>query len=103
MARPQMKYNPAFLTDQQIIEGFVVRHAEFESILETLRENTTQSNQHLLVIGPAIRFTAPASFGLKLCCIWQISRETKDSSGSIANFMTNKMRAVYMSAVWARY
>jgi tetratricopeptide (TPR) repeat protein len=52
MPRPPMKYNPAFLSDEELIEGFVVRHAEFESILETVRENTTQSNQHILVVGP---------------------------------------------------
>lgn len=47
-----MKYNPAFLGDEALIRSFVARTSEFERIMEVLRENTTGSNQHLLVIGP---------------------------------------------------
>jgi tetratricopeptide (TPR) repeat protein len=47
-----MKYNPAFLGDEVLIRSFVARTSELERILEVLRENTTGSNQHLLVIGP---------------------------------------------------
>jgi tetratricopeptide (TPR) repeat protein len=47
-----MKYNPAFLGDEALIQSFVARTSELERILEVLRENTTGSNQHLLVIGP---------------------------------------------------
>ena len=46
------KYNPGFLSDDELVESFCVRTSEFESIIETLRENTGNSNQHLLVIGP---------------------------------------------------
>ena len=46
------KYNPGFLTDDELVESFCVRTSEFESIIETLRENTGNSNQHLIVIGP---------------------------------------------------
>ena len=46
------KYNPGFLTDDEIIESFCVRTSEFESIIECLRENTGNSNSHSLVIGP---------------------------------------------------
>ena len=46
------KYNPGFLSDDELVESFCVRTSEFESIVETLRENTGNSNQHLLVIGP---------------------------------------------------
>ena len=47
-----MKYNPAFLTDEELIKGFVVREADLEIILQTIRENTTASNQHILIVGP---------------------------------------------------
>ena len=46
------KYNPGFLTDDEIIESFCVRTAEFESIVESLRESSDSSSTHSLVIGP---------------------------------------------------
>ena len=46
------KYNPGFLSDDELVESFCVRTSEFESIVETLSENTGNSNQHLIVIGP---------------------------------------------------
>ena len=46
------KYNPGFLTDEQVIESFCVRVNEFESITESLRENVGNSNPHTIVIGP---------------------------------------------------
>lgn len=45
-------YNPGFLTDDELAATFCVRTHEFDSIVETLRENTGNSNQHLIVIGP---------------------------------------------------
>jgi len=47
-----MKYNPSFLSEQELIDTFVVRHADLEIIIEIIRENVTNSNQHVLVIGP---------------------------------------------------
>lgn len=44
-------HNPGFLSDDELIDGFVVREHELASILETLRENTGPANQHLLVVG----------------------------------------------------
>ena len=52
MAVAVKKYNPGFLTDDEIIESFCVRTSEFESIIECLRENTSNSSSHSLVIGP---------------------------------------------------
>ena len=52
MSARMMKYNPAFLTDEELIEGFAVRQAELASILEVVRENGGNSNQHILVVGP---------------------------------------------------
>ena len=49
---PTRKYNPGFLTDDELAATFCVRTSEFESITETLRENTGNSNQHVIVIGP---------------------------------------------------
>ncbi len=47
-----MKYNPAFLDDETLIRTFVVRHREFASVMESVRENIGDANQHVLVIGP---------------------------------------------------
>ena len=52
MGLPQLKYNPGVRGDEELIEGFVVRHHHLELILEVLRENTGSSNQHLLIVGP---------------------------------------------------
>ena len=52
MPKRVIKFNPAFLTDQELIESFIVRHTDLELILQTVRENVTQSNQHILVAGP---------------------------------------------------
>ena len=46
------KYNPGFLSDNELVASFWVRMNEFESLLETLRECTGNSNPHSLVIGP---------------------------------------------------
>ena len=52
MARKFVKYNPAFLEVDQLIANFVVRHADLDLLMGTIKENTTNSNQHILVIGP---------------------------------------------------
>ena len=52
MAVAVKKYNPGFLTDVQIIDSFCVRTAEFESLVESLREIDAGSSPHSLVIGP---------------------------------------------------
>ena len=46
------KYNPGFLSDEEVIDSFCVRTTEFESIVESLRENNGNSNPHTIVIGP---------------------------------------------------
>ena len=45
-------YNPGFLTDDELRAMFCVRIGELESLVETLRENTVDSNQHVIVVGP---------------------------------------------------
>ncbi|MDE2773540.1 MAG: hypothetical protein OXI46_07520 [Gemmatimonadota bacterium] len=52
MAIANTSYNPGFLTEDELRAMFCVRVGEFESLLETLRENTGQSNQHVVVVGP---------------------------------------------------
>ena len=52
MTRRIMKYNPAFLTSDELINSFVVRHADLELTVETIRHNTGDSNRHILIIGP---------------------------------------------------
>ena len=46
------KYNPGFLSDDELVSMFCVRTAEFESLTEALRECSGNSNSHQLVIGP---------------------------------------------------
>ena len=46
------KYNPGFLTDEELTASFCVRKAEFDSMVEMLRECTGASNPHQIVIGP---------------------------------------------------
>lgn len=52
MAVAVKKYNPGFLTDDEIIASFCVRTAEFDSLVESLREIDASSSPHSLVIGP---------------------------------------------------
>ena len=52
MAAPTRKYNPGFLSDEEIIASFCVRTNEFASLVEMLRECTGNANPHQLVIGP---------------------------------------------------
>ena len=46
------KYNPGFLSDDELVASFCIRTSEFESIIEMLRDCTGNSNPHQIVIGP---------------------------------------------------
>ena len=46
------KYNPGFLSDEELIRTYCVRLDSFESMMESLRECTGNSNTHQIVIGP---------------------------------------------------
>ena len=46
------KYNPGFLTDDELVASFCVRTTEFELLVKALRECTGSSNPHQIVIGP---------------------------------------------------
>lgn len=52
MAAPARKYNPGFLTDDELVQSFRVRTHEFNSMIEMLRECTGGANPHRIVIGP---------------------------------------------------
>ena len=52
MAAPVRKYNPGFLTDDELMASFCVRTAEFEMLVDALRACTGASNPHQIVIGP---------------------------------------------------
>ncbi len=52
MTNRVVKSNPSFLSHDDLKENFVVRHADLDLIVGTIRENTTGPNQHVLVIGP---------------------------------------------------
>jgi tetratricopeptide (TPR) repeat protein len=47
----KFKHNPGFSSDEEIIQTFVVRRQYLGMILETLRENKTSANQHVLIVG----------------------------------------------------
>ncbi len=47
------KYNPALLSDSELIEQFVARKNDLNILLKTIRENIGRpSNQHIMFIGP---------------------------------------------------
>ena len=46
------KYNPGFLSDDEMLATFCVRLSEFDSLVEMLRECSGNSNPHQIVIGP---------------------------------------------------
>ena len=52
MTAPARKYNPGFLTDEELVASFCVRTAEFDLLLDVLRTCTGSSNPHQIVIGP---------------------------------------------------
>ena len=52
MAVTARKYNPGFLSDEELVASFCVRTAEFDLLLDILRECTGASNPHQIVIGP---------------------------------------------------
>ena len=52
MAPTVRKYNPGFLSADELVATFCVRTAEYESLLEMLRDCSASANSHQLVIGP---------------------------------------------------
>ena len=52
MAGPTRKFNPGFLTDNELVTSYCVRTVEFKLLVEILRDCTGASNPHQLVIGP---------------------------------------------------
>ena len=71
------KYNPGFLTDDELIASFCVRTNEFDSVVETLRECTGSSNPHQIVIGP--RGSGKTSLLLRVAA--EVRRDAALSSG----------------------
>ena len=52
MAVTARKYNPGFLSIDELVAIFCVRTAEYESLIEALRECSGSANTHQIVIGP---------------------------------------------------
>ncbi len=52
MTAPARKYNPGFLTADELVASFCIRTTEFEMLIEALRECTGPANQHQILIGP---------------------------------------------------
>ena len=46
------KYNPGFLSDDEIVASFCIRKAEFAALLESLHASDGNANAHSLVVGP---------------------------------------------------
>ncbi len=46
-----MRYNPGFLTEDQLVESFVVRQEHLSLLIDAVRGNDGSSNQHVLIIG----------------------------------------------------
>ena len=46
------KYNPGFLSDDDLVASFCVRTGEFASMVEVLRDSIGNANTHQIVIGP---------------------------------------------------
>lgn len=46
------KYNPGFLSDDEIVASFCIRKAEFATLLESLHASDGNANAHSLVVGP---------------------------------------------------
>ena len=51
MAPPTRRFNPGFLTDDELVASYCVRTTEFDLLVEVLRECTGHSNAHQIVIG----------------------------------------------------
>jgi tetratricopeptide (TPR) repeat protein len=69
-----IKYNPAFLTQEELIKSFVVRTTDLELIMELIRENRGQTNQHLLIVG--LRGSGKTTLALRIAAEL---RKNKDS------------------------
>ena len=52
MAVTARKYNPGFLSVDELVAIFCVRTAEYDSLIEALRECSGGANTHQIVIGP---------------------------------------------------
>ena len=52
MAVTARKYNPGFLSVDELVAIFCVRTAEYDSLIEALRECSGSANTHQIVIGP---------------------------------------------------
>ena len=77
MAVTARKYNPGFLTDDELVGSFCVRTAEFEMLVEVLRECTGPSNPHQIVIGP--RGSGKTSLLLRIAA--EVSRDAGLAAG----------------------
>ena len=71
------KYNPGFLSDDELVASFCVRTSELESIVEVLRECTGSANPHQIVIGP--RGSGKTSLLLRVAA--EVRRDASLSSG----------------------
>ena len=52
MAVSIKKYNPGFLSDDEVVASFCIRNAELRILLESLHSSTGNSSVHSMVIGP---------------------------------------------------
>lgn len=70
MSTAVLKYNPGLMRVEELVRSFVVRHRDFEWVLEVIASNTTlEANQHVLVVGPR-------GSG-KTTLVWRVAAEVK--------------------------
>ncbi len=72
------KYNPGFLTDDELVELFCVRVGEFASLVEVLRACDGNANTHQIVIGPR-------GSG-KTCLLLRVAVEVQRDAGLSSRF-----------------
>jgi len=77
MTLPTMKYNPAFLDEETLVQSFVARRSELRLILEIVRENTGESNQHVLIVGP--RGMGKTTLALRIVAETQMDEALSDA------------------------
>lgn len=72
----RLKHNPAFLGDDELAATFVARRPDLDLLLSVVRDNTTSSNQHVLILGP--RGAGKTTLALRLGLAVRRAEELKE-------------------------
>ncbi|NLL37577.1 MAG: ATP-binding protein [Fretibacterium sp.] len=77
MMRP-LKYNPSFLSDEELLANFSVRQSELKAMMDCVRKNSGKANLHTLLVGARgsgktmllRRFLVEVRSDAKLASLW---------------------------------